>query len=98
MTGNDLRVSEPWHALVVVALFILAYSIGRYALTPEKRPWQVWIPSGVACALLVAGLIAREWLLVAVFGPVLPIEVWRTLPTWRALRGRDEVKPERRLG
>ena len=98
MTGNDLRVSEPWHALVVVAALVLAYCIPRYALTPEGRPWQIWIPTGAACALLIAALIMRGWLVVIVFGLVVPIDVWRTLPTWRALRGRDEVKPERRIG
>jgi hypothetical protein len=83
--GNRNRVTELWRALIVCLALVLAYAIPRYVLTPETRPWQIWTPAALATALLVTGLVMRYWLWVFCFGLTLPIEVWRTLPTWRAL-------------
>jgi len=84
---------ELWQALVACVGLVLAYVIPRSVLGPESHPWQVWSPAALATALLSAGVIARYWLWVFVFGLMLPIEIWRTFPTWRALRlGADKSR------
>jgi hypothetical protein len=83
-------MDESWRVLLMLVAFAAAYTIPRYLLTPERQPWQVWLPAGLAMGVVVGGAAIGDWGLAAIFGVVLPIEIWRTLPTWRALRAAND--------
>jgi len=70
-------------ALLIAVLVVLM----RIDFDIERRPWIVWMTSVPIVAFCAYEIVAwRSWLAGVIFGFAIPIEIWRTLPDWRAAR------------
>jgi hypothetical protein len=90
LTGQDVGVGDRWYIVVVVCALIAAYVVPRFLLRPEWRPWQIWAPAALAVAVIIGALATGNWGLAGIFAVFMPIEIWRTLPTWRLLRRQPD--------
>ena len=79
-----------WYVALVVIVLASAFFMPRRFAQPERHPWRIWIPAAGAVTAILYGLGSQDWIFVGIFGFGLAVEVWRTLPIWRALRQQKE--------
>lgn len=80
-------MSKGWYDVLVVVLLVGAFVIPRAFARPEQHPWQVWLRAIVAIGAIVYGAATADGGLAALFAVVLLVEVWRTWPVWKRIRG-----------